>query len=301
MITQAWTQEFNIKTWSQCKFLTCSVLPVRVACNCDCKFCFSKSSISTLKDEVTDWKSMDLDQYFRWARANGATRLVATGGGEPLLKPEDTLYIIQQGRSYFNEIALFTNGSYLTNELTENLKMGGLSYICYSRHHFEDKENRELMGEQAPLLEEFFNKARGLKIRATCVMAKGFIDTTEKVWQYIEKFKKFGIREFTFKHTYVAYKESYYGDSSQNQWAKENQIEYDPFDGEGKIIAALPWGPKIRKIDDIQVCYYYEPDPNWERRNLLCRSTNLLSNGKVYASLEDQRSQLFQLNSSRKQ
>jgi hypothetical protein len=38
--------------WSACRFLTCSVLPVRQACNLHCPFCFSKSSVSALRAEA---------------------------------------------------------------------------------------------------------------------------------------------------------------------------------------------------------------------------------------------------------
>ena len=64
-----------------------------------------------------------------------------------------------------------------------------------------------------------------------------------------------------------------------------------------RILATLPWGPVIRRLGDWQVCYYYEPQPNWEKEHQLCRSVNLLSDGSVYASLEDQRSLLYQLTS----
>src|SRR5437764_13919445 len=78
--------------WQACRFLSCSVLPVRVACNCRCSFCFSRSSVSALKHERTDWRSLDVEAYYRWTRERGASRLVITGGGEPLLRPEDVVY-----------------------------------------------------------------------------------------------------------------------------------------------------------------------------------------------------------------
>ncbi len=61
------------------------------------------------------------------------------------------------------------------------------------------------------------------------------------------------------------------------------------------MIARLPWGPAIRKIGPFQVCYYYEPTPAWEKEYQLCRSSNLLSDGTAFASLEDSRSRLFRL------
>jgi cyclic pyranopterin phosphate synthase len=73
-------------------------------------------------------------------------------------------------------------------------------------------------------------------------------------------------------------------------------VDFDPFAEQGEIVARLPWGPCIRKLNSLQVCYYFEPSPAWELENRLCRSANLLSDGTIYASLEDQRSQLFRLN-----
>jgi len=286
------------ESWRSCRFLTCSVLPVRVACNCVCRFCFSKSSISALKREWSDWERLPVDAYYEWARDHGATRLVITGGGEPLLRPDDVVRLVAIGRSFFDEIACFTNGTFLTSELAVRLQDAGLSYICYSRHHEDDTRCRELMGVQAPSLEDFFKVASGLTIRATCVMARGYVDDAEAVWHYVSVLRRYGVRQFTFKHTYVAYEYSMFQSSVENEWARTHQVEFDPFEGEGEVIGELPWGPQIRRIGDLQVCYYHEPSPIWERRNRLCRSSNLLSDGKVYASLEDQRSLLFQLKSS---
>jgi hypothetical protein len=106
----------------------------------------------------------------------------------------------------------------------------------------------------------------------------------------------YGVKEFTFKHTYVAYGRSVYGGSPQDMWARQNRVATDPFNGRGEVIGALPWGPEIRRIDGATVCFYYEPDPDWEKENRLCRSINLLSDSSVYASLEDHQSLLYRLN-----
>lgn len=298
----AWSGETQASEsgWNACRFLTCSVLPVRVACNLRCKFCFSKSSISALRHERADWQRLPVAEYYRWAKDRGANRLVITGGGEPLLRPADVLHLVRLGREYFSEMTCFTNGSFLTPELSKQLQDAGLSYLCYSRHHHDDTSNLALMGKGAPTLDAFFTAAAGLKVRATCVMAEGFIDTTETVWAYIDALRRYGVKEFTFKHTYVAYEESLFSGSAEDKWAAAHKIEFDPFEGQGQIMHSLPWGPAIRRIDGVQVCYYREPTPAWERRNGICRSSNLLSDGKIYASLEDQRSLLHQLNFSPK-
>lgn len=281
--------------WTACRFLTCSVLPVRVACNLRCPFCFSKSSVSALRHDPADWDRLDVDSYFEFARERGATRLVITGGGEPLLRPDDVVRLVSRGKRYFDEVACFTNGTYLSSDLAARLADAGLSYLCYSRHAADDAANRQLMGEGAPTLAEFFTAAATLKVRATCVMARGSVEDAAGVWDYVAALRTFGVTEFTFKHTYVAYPGSVFRGSRQDEWAAQHRVAFDPFGDEGEVVAELPWGPKVRRIRGIQACYYHEPTPGWERANRVCRSSNLLSDGNVFASLEDSSSLLFRL------
>jgi pyruvate-formate lyase-activating enzyme len=278
--------------WDACRFLTASVLPVRLACNLRCPFCFSRSSISALAREQS-LRGRDVLAYYRFARARGATRLVITGGGEPLLRPEDVLWLVELGREVFGEIACFTNGTYLTRDLARRLHDAGLSYLCYSRHAASDADNEALMGRGAPSLAAFFEAAGPLKVRATCVMARGHVDGPEAVWRYIAALRPHGVTELTFKHTYVAYETSVFQGSAED--TRSHQVEADPFEGLGAIVGRLPWGPVIRRIEDLQLCYYREPTPAWELLNRTGRSTNLLSDGSVYASLEDRRSLLYRL------
>jgi cyclic pyranopterin phosphate synthase len=281
--------------WDQCRVLTCSVLPVRMACNLRCPFCFSKSSISSLDHDPDRLDAGAVRDYYARARDRGASRLVITGGGEPLLRPDAVVALVREGRRVFGEIACFTNGTYLTRELAARLADAGLSYVCWSRHAADDGANRALMGPGAPALADFVEAARPLAIRATCVMARGWVDDAAGARAYVRALRAHGIREFTFKHTYVAYPQSLFRDTRQDHWARDHKIDDDPFAGEGQVIATLPWGPMIRKIEEVQTCFYWEPTPRWELENRLCRSLNLLSDGRVYASLEDERSLLYRL------
>jgi pyruvate-formate lyase-activating enzyme len=285
-------------TWAACRFLTCSVLPVRVACNLRCPFCFSKSSVSALRHDRADWRSLDVLGYYRFARARGATRLVITGGGEPLLRADDAVYLVGLGRTVFDEVACFTNGTYLTRELAVRLHDAGLSYLCYSRHAAGDDDNRRLMGDGAPNVAAFVAAAGPLRVRATCVMTRGAVESVADVWDYIDALRPFGVSEFTFKHTYVAYDESLFQGSVENEWARAHRVAFDPFGDEGEVVARLPWGPRVRRVRGVQACYYHEPTPGWELANGLCRSSNLLSDGAVYASLEDTSSLLYRLTAS---
>jgi cyclic pyranopterin phosphate synthase len=253
--------------------------------------------LSALKRDAVDWNALDVESYFEFARARGATRLVITGGGEPLLRGDDVCSLVRRGRPFFNEIACFTNGTYLAAERARELSSAGLSYLCYSRHHYDDERCRELMGNGTPTLDAFFRAVGKIKVRATCVMARGYVDSEREISEYVNRLSDYGVGEFTFKHTYVAYEQSVFGNSSQNSWARDHKIEFDPFAGQGRVVSLLPWGPAIRNIRGRQICYYYEPTPTWEKENRLCRSSNLMSDGKVFASLEDQSSLLCQLKS----
>lgn len=281
--------------WGECRFASCSVLPVARACNLKCPFCFSRSSISALKRDRCAWDRSQLARYYAHARERGATRLVVTGGGEPLLDSQAVLQIVREGARWFSEIACFTNGTFLTRELAQQLADAGLSYLCWSRHHQEDARCRSLMGPSAPSIEAFFSAAAPLKVRATCVMARGFVEDAASAQRYMDVLGAAGVREFTFKHTYVAHPRSLFAGSAQDLWARSHRCSQDPFAGEGTVSARLPWGPVIRQLGPARVCFYHEPDPVWELENRLCRSINLLSDGSVYASLEDQQSLLYRL------
>jgi cyclic pyranopterin phosphate synthase len=251
-----------------------------------------------LRHDTVAWEQLDLERYFQFARERGAMRLVVTGGGEPLLRANAVLDIIRRGKRFFDEIACFTNGSLLTRDLAQMLAYAGLSYLCFSRHHFDEAFNRQLMGKAAPTLRQFFDAADRLTVRATCVLSRGYIDSEPLVWRYIDRLADFGVRQFTFKHTYVAYERSVFAASTEDRWAAEHRVDFDPFAGQGEIVGELPWGPAVRRIGELQVCYYHEPTPAWEKEHQLCRSLNLLSDGTVFASLEDRSSRLFQLTSS---
>lgn len=286
-----------MRRWDECRFLTCSVLPVRLACPCDCPFCFSKSSVSALASEPAPWADDTLRAHYRWAAARGATRLVVTGGGEPLLRPEVCLRALRVGSEVFAETALFTSGTTLTADLAVALADAGLTYLCWSRHAVDDEANRALMGPAAPDADVVLDACAtaGLPIRATCVMSTAGVADASDAARYLDAMARRGVRQLTFKHTYVAHDRSVFASSPANRWARAHQVEADPLAGWGEVVSRLPWGPAIRRLGEVQACHYWEPTPDWELAHGLARSSNLLSDGSVYASLEDDTSLLGSL------
>jgi cyclic pyranopterin phosphate synthase len=281
-------------SWAECRFLSCSVLPVARACQCECRFCFSRSSVSALPRGRARWSAAALLDY-RWARARGATRLVVTGGGEPMLDPDTAVEAVRLGRQVWDEVTCFSNAARIDAALAGRLADAGLSYLCWSRHHWDDAGNRAIMGTAAPDLADVAAACRGIALRATCVLHRGGVETADDARRYIAELRRFGVTQFTFKHTYVAYERSVFRGSQADAWCRDHQIEGDLFEGEGEVVSALPWGPRVRDIEGVRVCFYREPTPEWELQHRLCRSSNLLSDGSVHASLEDAQSLLLRL------
>ncbi len=224
--------------------------------------------------------------------------MVVTGGGEPLLRADEVVSLVRAGREVFDEVACFSNAARLDRALSQRLRDAGLSYLCWSRHHWDDDRNRAVMGAAAPRLDDVIAIAEGLTLRATCVMHRGGVESRDDVARYVEELGARGVAQFTFKHTYVAFDRSVYRGSENDRWCREHQVDDDPFEGEGEVLEALPWGPRVRRWRGAQVCFYREPTPQWELENKLCRSSNPMADGRVYASLEDSQSLLYRLDGS---
>ena len=177
MIAQIPSDVTAARDWHACRFLTCSVLPVRMACNLRCPFCFSRSSVSALRQRpgrLADTRRRGLlpVRPRRVGRPGSSSPAAASRCCAP------RTWSIWSGwaRRFFDEIACFTNGTFLTRELARRLRDAGLSYLCYSRHAADDEDNRLLMGAGAPRLADLVAPAGTLQVRATCVMARGYVD-----------------------------------------------------------------------------------------------------------------------------
>jgi len=59
----------------------------------------------------------------------------------------------------------------------------------------------------------------------------------------------------------------------------------------GVTIDCLPWGSLIYNINwkghHMKIAAYTEPSVYWERTNDICRSWNLMADGRCFISLED--------------
>jgi len=138
------------------------------------------------------------------------------------------------------------------------------------------------------------------------VLQKGAIDTEEKVAAYIRWAMQKGIKQICFKELYVSSSnESMFYEQSANEWSYKNQVPLKLLVNMAKknawpTVLTLPWGSPVYEVKSeaytgcsVQVAAYTEPSVSWEMQNKLCRSWNLMADGRCYASLETHDSQVL--------
>ncbi|HEX7816137.1 radical SAM protein [Dyella sp.] len=294
-----------------------SFLPIAMACQARCAFCFSKASISSDQSQVrVDW-----DKVAYWldrARAEGAERAVITGGGEPTLLPRHSLErLVAESGARFSKVVLITNGHVLAVapeagriERLQALHDAGLRVLAISRHHFDDARNLELMQLATPVAQllaswhEHRVRWPLLRLRLICVLQQGGVQDRDTLVSYLDWAVAQGVPEICFKELYVSTSaESLYHDRQANAWSRAHQVSLslvtDFAHEQGFTLhERLPWGAPVYggnwKGRSLRIAAYTEPSLFWERSHGVARSWNVLADGRCYVSLEDRASQLHE-------
>lgn len=296
------TKEKNVK---HLKPRSISILPISIGCQAKCSFCFSKYSVSTdIEKQKLDFDL--INNILIKSKNSGVIRAVITGGGEPtMLKNNDLINLIKLMSSHFKSLLMITNSYKYTLMSKEDiylklkeLKSNGLTRLGISRHHYNLEINTKLMNlkiETEKILEVYRdceNQDELPKLRLICVIQKDGVSTKKDVKKYIKWGEKYKVKEFCFKELYVSStNESEYSSYENNDLAYNNQIPLKTVidsckEKKLKIKDVLPWGAPVYGNDKISVACYTEPSIGWELNNNLCRSWNIMSNGKCLASLE---------------
>jgi pyruvate-formate lyase-activating enzyme len=295
---------------------TFSVLPIARGCQAACPFCFSDASASVEQDQAR----LDLGRVRELAvesRIRGAERFVITGGGEPgLVRHELLRELIAAGHAALGKAVLITNGHHLARRKPEALSaaledyaQAGLDVLAISRHHYDDEASERLMSLRtdvsaiATAWHEERDKWPHLRLRFTCVLQRGCVDSMEMMESYVDWASALGVPELCFKELYVSTSvESVYHRHAANEWSWANQsplaLVLDFAARHGFVeTARLPWGsPVFRgawRGRPLQIAAYTEPGLFWERSHGIARSWNLMADGRCLASLEDRSSEIL--------
>lgn len=292
-----------------------SILPVASACQANCPFCFSKASVSAeIKPDTIDWSRVA--SILKQAQARGAGRAVITGGGEPSMLPDSELHrLITESAAAFPKIVLITNG-YKWGRMSEperaaalqHLDQSGLSVMAISRHHFDSGHNSSIMHlqTQSELIARTWSGISShlsrLKLRWICVLQRGGIEDRRTIEQYLDWTVETGVQQVCFKELYVSSSiESEHYERDANDWSAQHQVPLSLVlnlarDAGWRTVETLPWGAPIFEASwrgkPLQVAAYTEPSLFWELKHGICRSWNLMADGRCLASLEDIRSEI---------
>ena len=293
-----------------------SILPIARACQAKCPFCFSKASVSAETGAKTiDWRRIAI--VLKHAHARGARRVVITGGGEPsMLEDSDLDRLIRESAATFSKVVLISNG-YKWGRMPsdraratalEYLDAAGLSVLAISRHHFDPERNSSIM-KLSTRSEEIANTwsrvssgLSHLKLRWICVLQREGIEDRDSLERYLDWVVEGGAHEVCFKELYVSTSvESEFFDRSANDWSARNQVPLRlvvdlACDAGWKLVEKLPWGAPIYegrwRGKNLRVAAYTEPSLFWELTHGICRSWNLMADGRCLASLEDSGSEV---------
>lgn len=292
-----------------------SFLPIALACQAKCPFCFSKASVSIdQKPSRPDWEA--IQNWLASALARGAERAVITGGGEPTLLPSAMLdKLIAACSKQFDKVVLITNGRVFSEspavrqeERLKEVYAAGLKVIAISRHHFDSNRSRQLMQLEVHL-ESLINSWRehgdrwpNLRLRLICVLQEGGVEDDATLAGYLTWAADRGIEEICFKELYVSTSgESVYYDRAANDWSRSHQVPLSlvtRFAAQHgfKVESRLPWGAPVYTGEwrgrKLRVAAYSEPSLFWERSHGMARSWNVMADGRCHVSLEDRSSEI---------
>lgn len=298
-------------SWASCAPRTISILPLAMACQASCAFCFSKASAS----EAARQRPLDPLLVEAWARAAkqaGASRSVITGGGEPTLAKRDALAeLVRILAKEIGSTLIITNGivwgGLSDGELVERLdemREAGLSTIALSRHGIGRESSARIMGidANAERLSAAIAKHGKMRNRVICVLQKGGVESAIDIQSYLMARASEGVGEVCFKELYVSsLSENPWAMSRENLFAIKNQVPLSVavrglLDLGFVEAARLPWGSPVFEgvVGGVKmsVAAYTEPSVGWEMANRVVRSWNLMADGKCLASLEDPESVL---------
>lgn len=305
----------GLKQWQELRPLTLSFLPIAIACQAACSFCFSGSSISIEKKKrIKDFEH--LDYWCERASGAGAERFVITGGGEPTIMPfDEILECLRISSRWFPKNVIISNGLFLSKHEDETiasrlkeLKEAGLSVLSLSYHHWDPVTNKKIMGldtEAEKIFSAYAKAEPGSvpRLRIVCVLQKGGVDSATQIQGFVDKALEFGIDQICFKELYVAStSESLYAKKKENIYSRDHQVslttvvDYCETLGLEKV-KTLAWGSPVYKYlgvngKYVDIAAYTEPSVGWERSNGVARSWNYMADNKCYASLEDETSEI---------
>ena len=184
-------------------------------CNSRCKFCIWHS-------DAQDFNLEKFHKIFEEVLPKISIRKIAVTGGEPTMNWKLFETIVNTARSYVPRptyMSMNTDGLRL-QRLFDDPIHEEFAQIHISRHHWDDKINDEIFNSTTPTAEQLAWAQSVTKnkyqIQLSCNLIKGYMDTKEKMYQYLEWVNSLKINHVGFVSLMPV-----------NEYSKENYIGCD--------------------------------------------------------------------------
>ena len=209
---------------------TYSVCVGNRACNAACPFCVARmtGTAGTKYGPPPPIDSMRLRKGAELAKMLGATTALLTGKGEPLMWPERLYETLDVVSEVFPLVEVQTNGIRLSGEVVDRLYGYGVTMVALSCVHYDTEANEDCYGRNYPLtgLEGMIHlvHGKGISVRLTCMLCKGWIDSVEKVEDLIQWAAEHRVEQLTVRPIVKPEKSN---DAATTHWVAEHELSQE--------------------------------------------------------------------------
>lgn len=190
---------------------TLSLIAGTTVCQAKCPFCISKATPFQGMGQTLEPINIErLEKACALAKSLDIRNVMITGKGEPVLYPEHIdAYLEVLGKHHFGSVELQTNGLAFGNNpekydpLLKRWREKGLDLIAISVVHYKKEKNREIYTANQDYMDlpEVIARlhAFGYKVRLSCTLLKGYIDSVEEMKKMIGFVHDNGVEQLTMR------------------------------------------------------------------------------------------------------
>lgn len=164
-------------------------------CNAKCKFCIWANDASLYNEE----KYLS---FLKEVSSKIKIRKIAFTGGEPTLNFNRFKRVVRLAKEYSPEsyFSVNTDGLRLKTLFNDDI-IDIFDSVALSRHHYDDNLNNEIFDFKCPStddLKEIKDLDKNDILHFSCNLIKGYIDTSEKIYQYLDFANDIGVDSVGF-------------------------------------------------------------------------------------------------------
>lgn len=177
-------------------------IDISSACNASCPFCIAPTV--GRKDGPGFFGgvrfALDLTES-----VGGTIQVV---GGEPMISRRLPALLGEIGARNYRRVVVNTNGSRITDEIIATMKLGGVTNVNLSRHHYNEHRNQEVMMLRPELPNEAIASSIAriigaeIGFRMQCNLIKGYIDSVQDILDYLNWCIGLGCDEVSFSQVF---------------------------------------------------------------------------------------------------